>query len=253
MRMRRLLPVVLALSVCLCARAEAGDPAGLHGWKGPEGRLDALNLSAEQRAQLDAARAALRDGVARVREQVQAGTLTPKEAKEQIRPLREALKAAIQGILADEQRALLSQPRPNRGASGLRALLGDKPRDGLWQALELTDDQKTQLKALFAARREHKGKVPVGGNRLTPEERRALRQQQKETMRAEMARILTPEQLAKLDALRASRAQGRRNTSQGEEATPSTSALKSVPSPGTATPQKSWGQIKASRVKEETR
>lgn len=268
MRARTLLLAILASSVGWIGGVEAGDPSGRQGWRGPEGRLDALNLSEEQRSQVSAAQAEFQRQASPIREQVKAGGLTPEQGREQIRALREALQATIGSILTDEQKAQLAQQRPGRGALGMpgrgtpgmpgrgaqsvRPPRGEKAGDGLQQALGLTDEQKTQLQDLFKAQRDRKREAMAQSGSLTPEERRALRQQQQETMRADMAKILTPEQLAKLDALRAARAERHQNLPSGEETAPSTSALKNVAAPTAVMPQ-SWGRIKASQVEEKAK
>ena len=252
MRVTTLLLVVLASSVCWISRGEAGGAPGRQGWGGREGRLNAMNLSEEQRAQLSTARAELQQKVSAIRAQVQAGTLTPEAAREQIRPLREAMQAAMGNILTEEQKAQLPQRGPGRGSPGFQPQQGKKPGEGFGQALGLTDDQQAKLQALFKTHRDQMQEARAQEDGLSPEERRALRQQQQEAMRAELAKLLTPDQLTKLEALRAARAARHQDRPGSEGTVSSTSAVKIRTSPTAVMPQ-SWGQVKASQVREDAK
>lgn len=91
----------------------------------------------------------------------------------------------------------------------------------VWEQLGLTDDQKAQLAKL----REANGgqarqamqdiRSKVQGGELTPEQARAEMDNLRAQHRQELAGILTPEQLQKLDELRAAAGPGRWNGQAG--------------------------------------
>ncbi len=72
---------------------------------------------------------------------------------------------------------------------------------GMFEELNLSEDQKVQLQALHGERREQRQARRDSGERPSPQEREALGEQ----FRAKLAEILTPEQLATLEAHRANR------------------------------------------------
>lgn len=65
---------------------------------------DFLELTDEQRAQIETIMSGLHDQILSIREQVEAGTLTREEAMEQIKALRESERDQISALLTEEQR-----------------------------------------------------------------------------------------------------------------------------------------------------
>ena len=107
--------------------------------------------------------------------------------------------------------------------------------EGPFAALELPDEQPEALQALREAQRADREAQRETGERPTQEEREAIR----EAHRAAIAEILTAEQLAQLEELRANRPN--RNAPVGEE-TEITPAAKPV---GAAIESSSWAGIKS--------
>ncbi len=96
---------------------------------------ETLGLTDEQKTQLDNVMTANHDQVQAIREQVEAGTLTREAAREQIKALHQAEKAAVATILTSDQLAqferILRHPRFGFGPQGFgRGPHGDHPRPG---------------------------------------------------------------------------------------------------------------------------
>ncbi|MEW6751344.1 MAG: hypothetical protein AB1505_10255 [Candidatus Latescibacterota bacterium] len=218
---------------CRFGRA-AGGPGLL-------GLAEELDLTDEQRTQLEALREEFRTRVQEMRQ----GDTPP--TAEELQQLGQEHKARVQEILTDEQEAKLEELRQARqdaawdgGRGGHRGPFGPFR---LFAALDLTDEQKTQLKALHQEFRIQMQELRQSGTRPTIEELQQLHQEHMEQIRA----LLTPVQQARLDELLASRPRWGRHgagtdTDSGTES--STEGGASAKSAESATPERTWGQIK---------
>jgi len=204
-----------------------------------EGPFAALELTDEQTEALQALREAQRADREAQRETGERPTQEEREA------IREAHRTAVAEILTDEQIAQLEELRANRPEGqgnrgrrgGGRGQRGDRPErgEGPFAALELTYEQAEAIQALRETQRADREAQRETGERPTQEEREAIR----EAHRAAIAEILTAEQLAQLEELRANRPN--RNAPVGEE-TEITPAAKPV---GAAIESSSWAGIKS--------
>lgn len=176
------------------------------------GPAAALQLTDEQKTQMQALRQSLN-------EQVQA--LRASGQVEQVRALRQAHREQFLAVLTDEQKANLGQLRAGRtqGVAGPRAGLGRGPRgrgpEGLSPgggpfgaapfvtALGLTDEQEAQMAALRADLRTRLQALRASGT-VDRAQARVLFAAHREQVQA----LLTDEQRAKLEELRANRPVG---------------------------------------------
>ena len=124
-------------------------------------------------------------------------------SREDVRALRERHRKAFTGVLTGEQRAQLEARKAEwQARKDERRWVG---RGGALMRLELGDDQQAQLQALRRRHRQQMEKSKASGD-VAREQVRALREQYREAFQA----VLTEEQRAQLDELRAER------ESQGE-------------------------------------
>ena len=264
MKARHIIPALLILSTGVAVQFADARPRD-----GRPGRLaEALELTEDQRAQLKALgeqhRESMRETMEGIRAQVEAGELTPEQAREQMQPIREAHRAEVERILTPEQiqklgelRAARQERAGERGEGeqmrrgprmGHRRGAGHGPGHGPghpFQALDLSEDQQAQLKALGEQHRESMRETMEGiraqveAGELTPEQAREQMQPIREAHRAEVEKILTPEQIQKLEETKANW------TADGETAEME-QALTTGPTAPTAVQEESWGEIKRS-------
>ena len=118
-------------------------------------------------------------------------------------------------------------------------------RGGLFGALELTDAQKEEFKALREQNRAEMQKFRDSGERPTQEQMEQIRQAHRRVFES----ILSDEQRAKLEELRANRP--RRDGSGAAETVETESASTIAPQDETPTSVKaeSWGKIKKDSAK----
>ncbi|NKB70841.1 MAG: hypothetical protein GKR89_27540 [Candidatus Latescibacteria bacterium] len=208
-----------------------GKGQGRHGHKGggDKGRLgEALNLSDDQKAQLQTMRQEARQEMEARRENGQRPT------REEMEAFRQQRHDALAAILTPEQLQQLEDIKAERGQRGGKGRRGgDKGRLG--EALNLSDDQKAQLQTIRQeARQEMKARLE-SGERPSREEMEAFRQQRREAFEG----ILTPEQLQQLEDIKAERAA---SGDAGDLAPVSESSLSN-----TSVESATWGQVKESR------
>ncbi len=174
----------------------------------PTERIDklaeVLGLDEDQKAALLAAYLEFRDGVAALRDQVEAGDLTCEEAREQVIVLREAFEAELQIILTPEQYDLLQEMRQSRDRDRIR----DQDSHERWVAwlteIGCDEDQTAAvLAALDAFRAEmHDLRDQVEAGTLTLDEARDAAVEHRAEFDAALQAILTPEQYEALKELR---------------------------------------------------
>jgi len=193
MKAKYLIPTLLLFCGAIVGTAIAGPRGGGGGM--PEG----LNLSEDQKTQLQALHQEHREQRQALRDSDQRPSPEEREA------MGEQFRAELAKILTPEQLATLEEHRANRPERDHRGKRGGKGhfgRGGFGNAeLDLSDAQKEQLQALHETRRQQMQALRDSGQRPSPEEREALGEQ----FHAELAEILTPEQLATLEAHRANR------------------------------------------------
>lgn len=145
-----------------------------------------LNLTEEQKAQITPV---LQDQLQQERAIRQNKSLTPQQRIGQLRQLRDSSRAQVEALLTPEQVAKM--PRP--GAPRAMARMA--------QRLNLTADQKSKIRPLFAD--QHKQVQAVQSDAaLTPQQRQEkVREIRKATQQQVMA-VLTPEQQQQMKQMR---------------------------------------------------
>ncbi len=137
-----------------------GEGFGGRDGDGPRGPGDLLDLSDEQLAQLKAIRESHAPEMEEIREALRDGSLTRDEARDRMAVIQDAMHGALQGILTDDQLALLEEHRAE--AEAKRGEVGAR-REGMrarWEqrsqaahaamiaALDLTLEQVAAIDAL---------------------------------------------------------------------------------------------------------
>ena len=226
-----------------------GKFRGRRGGRG--GLFGALELTDAQKEEFKALREQNRAEMQKFRDSGERPT------QEQMEQIRQTHRQAFESILSDEQRTKLEELKANRpqwdGERGFGKGMGMRPgRRGGWRgrgavfgALELTDDQKEQFKVLREEHRAEMQKFRDSGERPTQEEMEQIRQAHRRVFES----ILSDEQRAKLEELRANRP--RRDGSGAAETVETESASTIAPQDETPTSVKaeSWGKIKKDSAK----
>jgi Spy/CpxP family protein refolding chaperone len=151
-----------------------------------------LGLSDDQSKQVDAAIADLQKKA----ETLRAAGPSP-ETREKITALREDGLKQIKAILTEEQfknfeAAMLKAPAGGPGAGARLAGLVQRFQDAL-KDLNLTEEQKPKVQAVFANARKKFAELAPQGGQPTPETREKFRAAMEE-LRTQLTDILTPEQ-----------------------------------------------------------
>jgi Spy/CpxP family protein refolding chaperone len=138
--------MIISAVLMLVAIAVLGQvilAAGQHAGACGKGRLlQSKNLTDAQKAQV---KSIFQDAKTKVQAVRNDKSLTPDQQKAQIRDIFTAAKEQVKQILTPEQQQKLAQERKEMRGRGIRRVLA---------ALNLTDAQKTQVKALAEAQRE---------------------------------------------------------------------------------------------------
>jgi len=212
-----------------------------------------LELTDEQKESLQALRESHREEMQARRETGERPT------EEEIAAFRQAHQEALAGILDEGQLAKLEELRAQRqaqmgereGHKRIGKRRGDRhggDRTGPFQALELTDDQKEQIKTAMQQLREEIGpdveaiRAKVRSGELTREEARAAMQEIRSQHQDILADFLTDEQKAQLEELKAQR-QARREAAGIDDGIVPEAAAKA------AIETQSWGSIKKDYTK----
>jgi len=136
---------------------------------------------------------AARDQAAIIRND-QALTAEQKQAK--LKELRTSTRAKMKAVLTPEQQKAFAERREAAKAD-FKAKLG------------LTPEQESKMKALFKSTREQRQAVLTNSS-LTNEQKQAELSKIREQHKAQLATILTPEQLAKFQQMRKAHRHGKR-------------------------------------------
>ena len=152
-----------------------------------------LDLTADQRAKVQSILQSERSQVQALRSNT---SLTNEQKKQQIRELRKTDHQQLLSVLTPEQQAKLKQLHSeHKGRSaGFRAGRG-------FQALNLTEQQKEQLKPVFQTTRQQMQALR-SDTTLTAEQRREKMKEIRQSEMTQMKSILTPEQQQQLQQMR---------------------------------------------------
>jgi Spy/CpxP family protein refolding chaperone len=177
--------------------------------------LQSLNLTEDQKAKLGAARGAFREKVAGIRTST---TLSQEQKREQFAAARTELRDATRAVLTPEQQQQLQAARANRAGGGIGRRGGFGARtfrrggQAMSRRLNLTQEQREKLQAASTAFRARAQEVRAMS--VPAEEKRALMQQAREAMQAEVRAVLSPEQQQQLQQMRQRRALRRARPAQ---------------------------------------
>ncbi|MBM3261812.1 MAG: hypothetical protein FJY97_00025 [candidate division Zixibacteria bacterium] len=162
----------------------------------PPPRIDrlkeALGLSDDQIAQIEAIVEDVRDQITAIHEQVKAGTLTRAAAREQIKAIHDDQKAQIEALLTEAQKTKFAELRQQHGRQfnidRLAAFLG------------LTDEQKTQIETIMQTHRDQMAAIrqQVEAGTLSRQSAREQIKTLHNSERDQLAGVLSQEQLQKL-------------------------------------------------------
>ena len=157
-----------------------------------QGAAERPQFSAEQKKQLGDMRATARDQAAIIRNDQ---TLTAEQKQAKLKELRANTREQMKSVLTPDQQKAFADRRAAHKAR-FAAKLG------------LTTDQQTKMKDLFVSTHQQRQAV-LKNTSLTNEQKQAQLSQIRQTFKAQLATILTPEQLAKFQQMVRMRRHGR--------------------------------------------
>jgi Spy/CpxP family protein refolding chaperone len=161
---------------------------------------DAMKLTSDQKKQLQSIHQSTRDQLMALRNDQ---TLSLEQRQEKARTIREATRQQVQGILTPQQQEMVKNRRQEgrgRGAGrGLRRGFG--PGNRGQEALNLTTDQRSQLKAIHQSTRDQVNAIR-NDSTLTQEQKAEKVRSLHQSTRQQASGILTPEQQQKIKAER---------------------------------------------------
>lgn len=181
---------IAGLTLAATAWAQAAQAPGQghkHG-RGQAQAFERLNLSQDQKAKLQSLRQTERSQIDEIRNN---SSLTDEQKKQQIGDLRKNDHQQLLAVLTPDQQAQLKQMRQNGGKRG--AFHAGRR----FQSLNLTDQQKSQLKPIFDSTRQQMQALRSDTS-LTAEQKHEKMQQIRQNQMTQMKSILTPEQLQEL-------------------------------------------------------
>jgi Spy/CpxP family protein refolding chaperone len=143
-------------------------------------------LTAEQKKQLHELRASARDQAAIIRNDQ---TLTNEQKQAKLKALRGSTRQQMKSVLTPEQQKAFADRRA-AGRARMAAKLG------------LTADQQSKLKDLASSNRQQRQGVLKNAS-LTNEQKQAQLSQIRQASQAQLAAILTPQQLEQFHQMRA--------------------------------------------------
>lgn len=153
---------------------------------------DALKLTADQKKQLQAIHQSTRDQLMALRNDQ---SLSPEQRREKARTIREGIQQQVQGVLTPEQQQMVKtrrlEGRERAPGRGLRREFGPGNRDR--EALNLTTDQRSQLKAIHETTRDQVNAIR-NDSTLTQEQKAEKLRSLHQSIRQQVSGILTPEQ-----------------------------------------------------------
>jgi len=149
------------------------------------GMTGKVNLSPEQKKQLRELRMSAHDQAAIIRHD---SKLSAEEKMAKLQELRAATRDQMKTVLTPDQQKAWAERRAARHAE-------------MVAKLELTDEQQSKLKDLFKSTREQRKSV-LTSTTMTNDEKLAQLKQIRETKKAQLAAILTPDQIEKFREMR---------------------------------------------------
>jgi len=182
---------------------------GMKARKGGHGRkmMDNLNLSEEQKAKLKAEREANKAQLDAIRNDA---SLSETQKKEKAKSIHEAQKAKMQSILTPAQKAQMEKNKQEAKEKGKqmaqqRTDMTEKRKDAM-KDLNLSNDQAEKLKAHNQAAHE-KMKAIRSNTSLTEEQKKTEMKNLQQWSKDERKKILTAEQLKKMEEMKKDRMQ----------------------------------------------
>jgi Spy/CpxP family protein refolding chaperone len=203
---KTLFSVLALLAITIGATAQQRDftqdstgPHQFHQQHRGDMGMQALNLTADQKAKLKAYNQSFRTQMDSLRKNED---ITVRQSRDQEYALRQQRKANFESILTGEQKAKLKQLRDDRMAE--RDSMMSKHLDRMKTKLGLTDEQVAQIKAQHDAIREKIISIRENDS-LTREQKQAQLSSIKSEGKDGFKKILTPDQLNKLEQLKKAR------------------------------------------------
>jgi Spy/CpxP family protein refolding chaperone len=182
----------ITLSLSLSAQAQRGQ-RGLQGERGGAASatlLQRLNLAADQQTKVKAAADTFRADIEKAR-----AMTDPQARRQAMRQARQNYETALNAVLTpDQQRQLQSlreEARQYRAFGPIGARLA---------GLNLTDDQKTKIKAIAAKYQPETDKLRTALRNGDREQLRTQSRELRRKMRDEVMAVLTPEQQKQLNS-----------------------------------------------------
>lgn len=148
-------------------------------------------LTAEQKQQLKNLRNSARDQAAIIRND---STLSPQQKQAKLKALHASTRQQMKSVLTPDQQKAMAERRAAAKAK-FAAKLG------------LTPDQQSKLQALRSSNRQQRQAV-LTNSTLTNEQKQAQLSQIRQASQAQLATILSPDQLERLHQMRRHRRQG---------------------------------------------
>ncbi len=235
--MRGLAGWIAAAVVVLGYGGGMNDPfatAAVHAEEGPAVEVpspmgfDGLDLSSEQRAEIERIRAESRSGIEALREEMRSADPADRQAaREALRARREEVRGHIDGVLTDEQRRTLEERRAQRQASREgrgrhgRSRPGDGPRAANLDALGLSSEQRAEIERIRDGAASEIETLREEMRSADPADREAAREALRagrEEVRGQIGDVLTDEQRRTLEERRAQRQASRRDGAVGGRA-----------------------------------
>lgn len=156
------------------------------------GTTGALQLTVEQKKQMRELRLSARDQAAIIRNDQ---SLNSDQKMAKLKALHASTREQMKTVLTPAQQTIVANRRAERQAK-FAAKLG------------LTPDQQSKLKELFASNRQQRQAVLTNAS-LTNDQKMAQLSQIRATNKAQLATILSPEQLAQFQQMRRAHRHGR--------------------------------------------
>jgi Spy/CpxP family protein refolding chaperone len=182
--------LVLSTSQAISAKSAIASRATSTTIQNPQGvgdqARDDLNLTADQKAQLNSIRESERDQLRAVHNDQ---SLTQEQKKAKARSIREASHQQLQGILTPQQQQSLKSSRQGRLEHG-HGPGGD-------DALNLTADQKSQIKSIHQSASDQVNAIK-NDSTLTPDQKEAKIKSIHQNAMQQVSALLTPEQREKM-------------------------------------------------------
>lgn len=185
------LMVGMTVSGAALLAQQATTPAPETTTQGAASATGRPQLSAEQKKQLSGLRNSMRDQAAIIRHDQ---TLTEEQKQAKLKALHASTREQMKSVLTPEQQKAFADHR-----AAVKAKLAAK--------LGLTADQQSKLSDLRRSNHEQRQAV-LNNSSLTNEQKQAQLSQLRQQSQAQLATILTPDQLAKLHQMRRHARQG---------------------------------------------